>query len=80
MELIQLGITRDHSGARPVFVHVYDLNEAPDGRIDECATTAPKGTKWMNNGKSRFGGEFRQWLVVVDPDLWIETKKRKGWI
>lgn len=69
MEQIMIGQTMDRSGARPVYVQVYDAEEAPDGKIDEGATTAPKGTKWMNNGKSRFGGEFRQWLVRIGEEV-----------
>lgn len=35
----------------------------PDSwRIDEGATTAPRGYVWINNGKSRFGGEYQQVL------------------
>ena len=29
----------------------------------EGATTAPRGWYWASNGKSRFGGEYRQALV-----------------
>lgn len=28
--------------------------------------TAPKGKKWVSNGKSRFGGEYRHWLIDED--------------
>lgn len=35
----------------------------PDGwKIIEGATNAPRGYVWINNGKSRFGGEYQQAL------------------
>lgn len=65
MEHIMIGQTMDHSGARPVYVPVYNADEAPDGIVLEGATTAPHGMIWMHNGKSRFHGEHRQWLVRI---------------
>ena len=39
-------------------------NSAPKGwRKIDGAVTAPKGYTWYSNGKSRFGGEFKQALV-----------------
>lgn len=34
----------------------------------ECkgASTAPVGYKWINNGKSRFGGEYKNKLIKAE--------------
>lgn len=43
---------------------VVAYNKLPKGwKYDPGATTAPRGYRWANNGKSRFGGEFKQALV-----------------
>lgn len=45
----------------------------PDGWvITEGATTAPAGFIWINNGKSRFGGEYAYGLLPEDlaPCCW----------
>ena len=66
MDYVMIGQTVDHGGCRPVYVPVYDQDEAPEGIVLEGATTAPKGMIWMSNGKSRFYGEYRQWLVRLN--------------
>lgn len=43
-------------------IRVYERK--PNGwKEDTGATTAPVGYKWINNCKSRFGGEFKQALL-----------------
>ena len=69
MERIMIGQTVDHGGCRPVYVPVYDQDEAPEGIVLEGAATAPKGMIWMSNGKSRFHGEYRHWLVRIGEEV-----------
>ena len=41
-------------------------SSVPKGYIKiEGATTAPKGLEWYSNGKSRFGGEYKNALVKI---------------
>ncbi len=43
-------------------VNVYD--ELPSGLIvNRLATTVPRGYVWINNNKSRFGGERKSGLI-----------------
>lgn len=35
-------------------------------KILKGATTAPAGKVWIWNGKSRFGGEYKQKLIPVE--------------
>lgn len=43
------------------------LDSLPDGwRYIEGAQTAPRGWRWANNGKSRFGGEYENALIMED--------------
>ena len=69
MERIMIGQTMDHGGARPVYVPVYDADEAPEGIVLEGAATAPVGMIWMHNGESRFHGDHRQWLVRIGEEV-----------
>ena len=40
-------------------IKLFVCNSLPNGwKIDALALTAPKGFLWINNGKSRFGGEY----------------------
>ena len=40
--------------------------DLPHGWVfDEHATTAPRGYKWANNGKSRFSPDYEQALIYV---------------
>jgi len=42
------------------------LDKVPEGWIEtKGATHHPKGAKWYNNGKPRFGGEY-DWALVMD--------------
>lgn len=41
--------------------------EIPSGWVkDYDATTAPIGTVWINNRKSRFSGEYEHGLLIED--------------
>lgn len=41
--------------------------ELPNGWVeDHRATTAPKGSVWINNNKSRFSGERKQGLLIKE--------------
>jgi hypothetical protein len=43
------------------------LNEMPKGwKVNEKATTAPVGYKWINNGKSLFSGERKIALLKIE--------------
>lgn len=47
--------------------------DMPKGwQVDKGATTAPRGLTWINNSKSRFGGEFKQAMI---PTSFIKRSK-----
>lgn len=52
------------------FAKKYNITlyaELPNGWVEDYkATTAPKGSVWINNGKSRFGGEYKQGLLIKE--------------
>ena len=42
------------------------LNKLPNGwRVIQGAATAPRGYKWVNNGKSLFSKEYEQALLKI---------------
>lgn len=43
------------------------LNEMPNGwRVIQGAITAPRGYKWVNNGKSLFSKEYEHALLKIE--------------
>lgn len=60
------------------------LDKIPQGWQEiKGALTAPRGTMWVSNGQSLFAKDengnrkYKKALVVVDKELWEESKKRK---
>jgi len=50
--------------------------EMPEGwRINEGALTNPNGTKWISTG-SLLGGNYKHALLVVDPEVYAESKSK----
>lgn len=59
-------------------VEIFD--KAPDGYIKlEGATTAPKGYEWYSNGKSRFGGEYKNALVKTVDNQITNSLRQKAY-
>lgn len=57
-----------NAGCEEICKDVQRLESLPDGwRYIDGAMTAPRGWRWANNGKSRFGKgkEYRHALVRV---------------
>ena len=53
------------SYAKKHSITVY--TELPKGWVEDYkATTAPKGSVWINNNKSRFSGERKQGLLIKE--------------
>ena len=55
------------------------FDKIPKGwKVTEGAQTAPAGYVWINNGKSRFGGEYEQALLKTDQktlhEKWAEDE------
>lgn len=49
-------------------VQIYDT--MPEGwRMVDGATTAPKGYAWIYNGQSRFSGQRRHALLIINNQL-----------
>lgn len=46
-------------------------------RVLEGATTAPLGCVWISNGKSFFSKDHLQKLLIVDADLYKQSKHYK---
>lgn len=52
------------------------LDHVPEGwKVIGGATAHPSGYRWINNNKSRFGGEYKQALVPEDVayDWWLNN-------
>lgn len=52
------------------------LDHVPEGwKVIGGATAHPSGYRWINNNKSRFGGEYKQALVPEDVayDWWFNN-------
>ena len=52
------------------------LDHVPDGwKVIGGATAHPVGYRWINNNKSRFGGEYKHALVSEDVarEWWIDN-------
>lgn len=53
-----------NEGCEIICAGVPRLDSLPDGwRYIDWAATAPRGWRWANNGKSRFGGEYEHALI-----------------
>lgn len=60
-----------NAGCEEICKDVQRLESLPDGwRYNDGAMTAPRGWRWADNGKSRFGKskEYRHALVRVKED------------
>lgn len=53
-------------------------NQVPNGwYVPYGQTNYPTGCRWMTNGKSRFGGEFRHELVKEEAAVDWTVRQRK---
>lgn len=54
------------------------LNQVPEGwKVVDGCTNAPAGYRFINNNKSRFGGEYQHALVKEDIAV-VTTKGENG--
>ena len=50
------------------------LNQVPEGwKVVDGCTNAPAGYRFINNNKSRFGGEYQHALVKEDIAVEVEN-------
>lgn len=54
------------------------VKKMPKGwKVTKGTNTQPRGTVFIDNGQSRFGGKFKQKLLIVDEKLFKERTKKK---
>lgn len=77
-------LKRREKSTQPKSNEIAYYKTMPKGwKVDLGARTAPKGTKWINNGESRFAKDakgnrkFKQALLITDKNIFNTNIKRK---